>query len=274
VAVDSAAYAVDRFFDYNVPDGMFVSSGMRVSVPFGKSDKIVDAFVAETADSLDERELKDVAAVADSDPMCSHEMIELGKWMRNKYFCTYYQAFRLLLPPGSSIKYKEIIKLCDKDKDVIMEATKNSSNQRAVVQFLFDNNGISTYTELSGVVNTRLRDAVNKLAEKEIITIIKKRFSVVRKKTVRVASLAADYDTLDVYVNEFRGKAPAQVRILELLSDEGDIEVAELLETASAGYKSLEILIRKGLVCIYEKNISRITEGEYKPPDKLIPTME
>ena len=35
IAIEAATYAIDKPYSYQVPDGMTVSAGLRVMVPFG-----------------------------------------------------------------------------------------------------------------------------------------------------------------------------------------------------------------------------------------------
>ena len=36
IAIEAATYAIDKPYSYQVPDGMNVSAGLRVMVPFGR----------------------------------------------------------------------------------------------------------------------------------------------------------------------------------------------------------------------------------------------
>ena len=55
VAIESPLPQLDRLFDYQVPAALEAELrvGQRVSVPFGKSTKLIDGFVVELADSID-----------------------------------------------------------------------------------------------------------------------------------------------------------------------------------------------------------------------------
>ena len=107
VYINSSAYALDRIFDYKIPEGMKVSPRVRVEVPF--AGRKVDGFVAdvsETTEVLPEN-IKEIISVLDDAPVCSELETELAEWIRNRYFSTHYSALRLFMPPGSNIKFKE-----------------------------------------------------------------------------------------------------------------------------------------------------------------------
>ena len=111
VYINSMAYALDRSFDYEVPEGMRVLPGMRVEVPFG--GRRTDGFVTDISDKTDIEtgNIKKIAAVLDEMPVCSKLDMELAAWIRNRYFSSHYAALRLFMPPGSGMKFKETVTL-------------------------------------------------------------------------------------------------------------------------------------------------------------------
>ena len=48
--------------------------------------------------------IKSIAAVLDKAPLLSDEGIALVSWMKQRYFCTYFDAIGLLLPTGINLK--------------------------------------------------------------------------------------------------------------------------------------------------------------------------
>ena len=47
IAVSAAIYAIDKPYDYRVPDGMTLAVGLRVGVPFGRANKRCEGVVLE-----------------------------------------------------------------------------------------------------------------------------------------------------------------------------------------------------------------------------------
>ena len=45
IALNTRAYAIDRFFTYLIPEGLSVAPGMRVTVPFGSGNRVMEGFV-------------------------------------------------------------------------------------------------------------------------------------------------------------------------------------------------------------------------------------
>lgn len=104
-AVEGTAYSFDTLFTYLVPDRLYgkISAGMRVVVPFGRGSKSRVALVFSVQPAPEDRQkLKYVSDIADTEPVISTEMTALCKWIRDNTFCTYFDAFRAILPPGLS----------------------------------------------------------------------------------------------------------------------------------------------------------------------------
>ena len=79
---------------------------MRVTVPFGRSNRHTEGVViALEGGSTDG--LKPVAAVMDEAPVLSMPMLQLAQFMRTRYFCTFFDAVRVMLPAGLWFQRKD-----------------------------------------------------------------------------------------------------------------------------------------------------------------------
>lgn len=106
VAVEKTAYHFDREFDYCVPNGLLEAAvpGCRVLVPFGNANARRLGIILELVDVEENKELKAIAAVLDQAPLLSDEGIHLLCWLKQRYFCTLFDAVRLLLPAGMHLR--------------------------------------------------------------------------------------------------------------------------------------------------------------------------
>ena len=102
IAVSAATYWVDKPYDYLIPEKMLgrVSAGVRVTVPFSRGNRLTEGIVLELCDSSDYDNLKAIASVLDSEPVLSPEQIRLALWMRERFYCTVYDAVKTILPSG------------------------------------------------------------------------------------------------------------------------------------------------------------------------------
>ena len=99
IAVSAAVFAIDKPYDYNVPRSMTLSVGQRVVVPFGRANKRSEGVVLALADGFGE-ELKFVTQVLDEQPLLDEKMLHMAAFLRERYFCTLYDAVKVILPAG------------------------------------------------------------------------------------------------------------------------------------------------------------------------------
>ena len=99
VCISGGRYEFDRPYDYYIPRTMGeLAPGMRVLVPFGRGNRKTEAMVLSLGRREDLDGVKPVAAMLDRTPILSEEMRRLALWMREQYFCTCYDAIRVILP--------------------------------------------------------------------------------------------------------------------------------------------------------------------------------
>ena len=272
IALNTRAYAIDRFFTYLIPEGLSVAPGMRVTVPFGSGNRVMEGFVVSCEEVASPEGLKQIISAVDTEPLCRQEEISLAFWIRHRYFCSYFEALRLMLPPGSGLKYKETVILKVQDRKQLEKASSRSTAQWAIVQFLLENEGASTMTELSHELGINPRPGVQALIKKDLVSLRRKRVLPVREKQDVYAYLEADSEVVSAYISEFGKRAPAGVRLLDLLEAEGELSVSELLDGADAGRNSLQRLVEKGLVGLDARTVDRSRpeeETELLPPPEL-----
>ena len=104
IAVSSVPYWVDRPYDYRVPDSLIAGCmpGVRVHVPFSSRNRRREGIVLALRDRSDcePEKLKEVTEVLDSQPVLTQQQIQLALFMRERFFCTVYDAVRSMLPVG------------------------------------------------------------------------------------------------------------------------------------------------------------------------------
>ena len=108
IAIENAVYAIDKPYDYLIPEGMTVCAGMRVTVPFGRGNRRSEGMVLSVQEGTMDRPLKAVETVLDREPQLSAEQIRLALWMCQRYFCTFYDALHAILPIGLWYQHKEL----------------------------------------------------------------------------------------------------------------------------------------------------------------------
>ena len=99
IAVSAATYAIDKPYSYRIPEGMVLEPGMRVTVPFGRGNRRCEGVVL-SLEAVESGELKTVEQRLDEQPLLSHRSLKMAAFLRERYFCTFYDAIRAMLPGG------------------------------------------------------------------------------------------------------------------------------------------------------------------------------
>lgn len=106
VVVENATLHFDKLYSYLVPDGMAVSAGCRVTVPFGAGNRTRFGLVMELCENDSTMKLKSIKTLVDKQPLLNEEMLVLVRYLKDTTFCGYYDAVRTLLPPGIGVELK------------------------------------------------------------------------------------------------------------------------------------------------------------------------
>ena len=99
IAVSAATFAIDKPYSYRIPDGMVLQPGQRVQLPFGRGNRRSEGVVL-SLEAGDEAKLKAVERVLDESPILTRNQLLLAAFIRERYFCTLYDAIRAMLPAG------------------------------------------------------------------------------------------------------------------------------------------------------------------------------
>lgn len=189
VAVASAIYTIDRPYSYLIPDELAESArpGVRVNVPFGRGNRISEGFILETCDEPDGGELKSLCSVLDPEPVLTNEQLKLALWMRDRFFCTAYEAARVMLPTGLffrngkrrvSDKAEAFVSLAVPAEDAAIAAAQKRLRaplQSEILRVLsqIGESEISELLEFTGAS----RQTVNSLVKSELVTLeLRERF--------------------------------------------------------------------------------------------------
>jgi primosomal protein N' (replication factor Y) len=99
VLVDMRGKGVDRLFTYLVPAHLkdAIQIGQRVSVPFGRQQR--QGFVISLEDTDEPTtNLRALGPPLDAEPLLTEEMIDLCRWLRWRYVCSWLEAVHTMLP--------------------------------------------------------------------------------------------------------------------------------------------------------------------------------
>lgn len=247
VAVENTTYSFDRLFDYEVsPDlAPSIEVGKRVMVPFGRGNRKRQAMVMEVK-SADSGSLKSVISVLDKKPVLTDEMVKLAVFMKERYFCTYYDAVRTMLPAGISYS---ITTLYSAVRGADTEAL--AIDEEAVYNYLFAQKKPVKGSALSETLGLST-EVFDKLCEKGFLRKTDEAFRKVGDAVLKMVAFNEEADLSSVKLS------PKQNSVLEVLQTAGCASVKEICYYTGVTVSVVDNLVKKNLAYYYEDEVFRI----------------
>lgn len=259
VAVSAATYAIDRPYDYRVPEGMDPRPGMRVLVPFGQGNRHAEGLILSVAQGDAMARMKPLLALLDREPVLDAALLRLALWMRERCFCTVYDAARAMLPAGLLFSLHDRIAVKDGiAREEAYAAAGKSGHAAALLDLLYAAGGGAE----RGAVHAAFgasdpNPALRRLTEAGIISVETKAARGVGDKTVQVVSLAVAPAEALAAVSKRRGAAPLRYAVVELLATVGSAAVPDLCYYTGASAATVRGLAKSGLLRIDRRETLR-----------------
>ena len=276
IALKAATYAIDKPYDYDVPAQLLpqLRPGMRVIVPFGAGNRRTEGIVLALADRCppDPRR-KSVLTVLDDAPVLDRQALHLALWMRERWFCTVYDAARAMLPAGLFFSLQDRYVLCGgADRESAYEAAGRSESARRILELIFASGGaeVQQIRELFGTRDPK--PALKLLTDKGIVRLETSASRGVGDKTEQVAVLRVPPEEAMAQVIHKRQSAPLRYAVVELLCAVGSASSKEICYFTGASSATLRALVKSGLIALERREVFRrpVPEAvERTPPPQL-----
>lgn len=266
IAVSAAIYAIDKPYSYWIPPQLSVAPGMRVLVPFSQGNRRVEGVVLAVTDG-EETGLKSVAAVLDETPVLSEPLLHLAAFLRERYFCTFYDAVKAMLPAGLWFSVQEEWTL-----EVPVDEAKVAKSHRdalAILQAAADRGGVIRAQELRQAVDPALLERyLPYLQNKHYLRSNRTFDRRVRDKSEEIASLAVPWEEAVQYAQSKARSAPMQREVLTLLAQLGSVSAKELCYFTGATMATVRRLERLGFLSLSLRPVFRTP---LPPPGDPVP---
>ena len=265
VAVSAAPYSIDKPYDYLVPAAMAEGAvpGVRVMVPFGRGNRETEGVILAAGEGQKLPGIKAVSALLDREPVLDADGIALALWMRQRYFCTLFEAVKTILPAGLWYRFREIWRLTDgldrKKADELAHACKDAG---AVLDALFAAGGfldVEQLRERCGEQAEAVLKALKKAGAVSCETAAKRKLGDKRRRMVELAVSAEDALAL---VEPRRRSAPMRYEVVKLLAASGRTSAADICYFTGASMQTLRGLEKAGMVSFSEEEELRIPQIE------------
>lgn len=265
VAVSAATYAIDRPYDYLVPDDLrpTLREGMRVAVPFGSGNRSCDGIVLSLGMIPEgDKKLKPILAQLDHESMLDAEAIQLAFWMRERYFCTVYDAARIMIPAGLWFSLKDCWRIAPGvNREAAYQAAEESKLATRLVELLFSNDGWAEMGQIRLAFGTSdPNPAIRQLSSAGIIAKETSASRGIGDKTEKIATLSMSPEEALALISAKRRKAPLQFAVTEALCAVGSVSVKELCYFTGASASTLKALERAGVLELSSREVYRRPE--------------
>ena len=259
IAVSAARFAIDKPYSYRFSRELSLQPGMRVMVPFGAGNRRTEGVVL-TVEEGDETKLKAVDQLLDTEPVLDARMLRLAAFLRERYFCTFYEAIRVMLPAGLWFRTVESYALTE---DLSWKTREiRQAHAREILEHLEVLGGGCSGDAVKAVVpeeEERLA-ALKYLVKKKWITAQSDFLRRTGDKQELIATLAASAEEAMEFAARRPKSAGMQKAVLELLCGLGSVAVKELCYFTGASTATVRRLEKLGYVTLTERPVLRCKE--------------
>ena len=267
IAISSAAFAMDKPYSYRVPEGMSLSPGQRVTVPFGRGNIRTEGIVLSLTEG-EESGLKSVERPLEAEPLLSDYQLRMAAFLRERYFCTFYDAVRAVVPALFWFQETETVTLTQ-DRSWETAAIRKEG-AAAMLRAIDDLGGSCTASALSRQFpdeQTR-RELLAYLARKKWVRAEKEYLKKGGEKSERIAVLAVPAEEALAFAATRPKSALAQKKVLELMASVGCASVKDICYYTGAGAQTVNRLEKLGYLEFRQRQVLRCREIKPAPVEK------
>ncbi len=259
IAVSAANFAIDKPYSYRIPENMTVMPGMRVQLPFGRANKRTEGVVL-SVERGDEAGLKAIERCLDETPVLTPLQLRLAAFIRERYFCTLYDAVRCMLPAGLWFQSRQTVSLTEdlswKEKTIRREGA------RELLEHLEDLGGQAEEAALRSLISDEqaLQETVAYLSRKKWVSAHTDFLQRIHDRTEKIATLASSPEEAMEFASRRPKSAAMQRSVLELMCSVGSVAVKELCYFTGSSTATVNRLAALGYLTLSERPVLRCRE--------------
>ena len=207
---------LEKQFTYSITkaESDFLSPGMRVAVPFGKSKVYTGLIYKIHQNAPDVYDAKPIHQILDEKPVVTVQQFQLWAWISKYYLCTLGDVLRAALPSAFLLESETIISI---NNGVAIEGAELKDDEFLV------------YEALQYQSNLKVQDVSTILDKKNVLPVLKR---LLDKDAVKIEE--------EIY-EKYKPKMVRYVRLVELYNSEKALQ--ELLNTLSRAPKQRDIIM-------------------------------
>ena len=259
IAVSAANFAIDKPYSYRIPQDMALAPGQRVMVPFGRANRRTEGIVL-TVEPGSEDKLKPVESCLDEEAILTETQLRLAAFLRERYFCTFFDAIRAMLPAGLWFRTRLTVSLTEdlswKDKNL----RKKGATQ--VLELLENLGGTAQEEALRNLIpdEDALQGVLSYLRQKKWIDCQTDFLRKTQDKSEKIATLAQSPEETMSYAAGRPKSAAMQRQVLELLCSVGSAAVKDVCYFTGASTATVNRLEKLGYLTLSQRPVLRCRE--------------
>jgi primosomal protein N' (replication factor Y) (superfamily II helicase) len=257
-----------KAFTYSVPAELQdqAKPGVRAVAPFGK--RTLTGFILNISSKTTvKEEIKPIRDIIDDIPIVDKYTLKFYEWLSDYYLCSLGEALRLAVPHGSEIESKKKIHI---DKEFAAELLSKEKNKNTIkaklLKELSGRDEVSISTLQKAIAKKNIYSSLSTLQKLGVITVLDEvEKPKVKPKKVKYVKLTKELAQIYAAFPEIERRSPKQVKmLLELISAKGkSLPVAELLHKIEGTKSTIDSLVKKYFVDVFEKEVERRYTEEY-----------
>ncbi|MBO6879643.1 primosomal protein N' [Winogradskyella sp.] len=268
---------LQKAFTYHITkaEAEFLTIGMRVAVPFGKS-KIYTALVYRIHNNPPVAyEAKTIHQILDEKPIVTEVQLKHWEWMASYYMCSIGEVMRAAMPNAFILESETIISKNEKNEVNDLEL---KDDEFLIYEALQYQSSLKIQDVVSILDKKRVLPVINGLVEKGVLNLQEELYEKYQPKLVRYVKLHEHHKSekqLQELLDEL-SRAPKQREVILTLftleaSENKPIQVSELVKRSGASSATVKALIDKGILEEYHIKTDRIQfEGEGDADSKIL----
>ena len=189
-------------FTYKIPENLQgqLERGMRVVVPFGKGNRLIQGFIINFKSSSENIDnIKEIDSVLDLEPVLNEEMLEIADWLSKYTFSFKIRCLQVMLPSIMKAKYERKFTYIGEQDEKVKELFSGKS-------------------DLLGSDKKVNSSTINKLLQLRKQGKIKVDYIVKNKAKAKLVSVIKTKLSLQEYENELGSIAPNASKQKKLLN--------------------------------------------------------
>lgn len=246
---------LDMAFTYRVPDGVCLSAGSRVVVPFRQQRTV--GVVTELHSREPRVKTKAVLQLLDDEhePALSGELLRLGKWISEYYLAPMGEVFRTMLPLNAEFRRAVVYRITESGHMALHLAgsTGSAGRSKRSAEEQDTEFRVLNYLTMRDFVREQTLRSANQASRQLLDGMVRKKW-IAREDASHVADAARHRDVAVLKSTEGKLNANQQLLIETLAAAGGRLSVDRLREL-DVPRSSLGTLVKRGLVEVVQEAV-------------------